>query len=86
VTAPAATASATEARVRAIVSRVARRDATDFAADADLFRELGVESTAALDLLLSLEEEFGVSIDDQQFGDARTVRALTALVDKLVAA
>ncbi len=75
---------AIEARVRTVVGNVAKKgDARTFPADADLFRELGVESTAALDLLLSLEEEFGVTIEDSAFNDARTLTALTALVEKL---
>ena len=75
---------AIEARVRTVVGKVAKKgDAQTFAADADLFRELGVESTAALDLLLSLEEEFSISIPDQAFGDARTIAALSALVVEL---
>jgi acyl carrier protein len=74
-----------ESRVRGVVVRVAKLEngRSDFSPDADLFRELGVESTAALDLLLSLEEEFSVSIDDAAFGDARTLRSLTALIAKL---
>ena len=75
---------AIEARVRTVVGKVAKKgDAQAFPADADLFRELGVESTAALDLLLSLEEEFEVSIPDQKFGDARTIAQLSALVREL---
>ena len=38
---------------------------------------------AALDLLLSLEEEFEVSIPDQAFGDARTVSSLASLIGEL---
>jgi len=74
-----------ESRVREVVVKVAKLDGdrANFSADADLFRELGVESTAALDLLLSLEEEFNVSIPDQKFGDARTLRALTTLIGEL---
>ncbi len=80
------TAPSIEARVRAIVAKVAKLDGdgADLKADADLFRDLGVESTAALDLLLTLEEEFGVSINDQEFGDARTIALVTALVGKLL--
>jgi acyl carrier protein len=72
-------------RVRGVVVKVAKLPAerVGFSPDADLFRELGVESTAALDLLLSLEEEFNVSIPDQRFGDARTLRALTTLIGEL---
>lgn len=72
----------TEQKVRAIVSRIANLEA-GFSATADLFRDLGVKSVAALDLLLSLEEEFGVSIADDKFGDARSVSALVALIDEL---
>ncbi len=74
-----------EGRVRSVVVKVAKLDGAraQFSPDADLFRELGVESTAALDLLLSLEEEFAISIPDQRFGDARTLKALTALVAEL---
>jgi acyl carrier protein len=74
-----------ETRVRDVVVRVANlsEDQHALSPDADLFRDLGVASTAALDLLLSLEEEFDVAIPDQRFGDARTLRALTALLGEL---
>ena len=74
-----------ETRVRSVVVKVAKLEGAraQFSADADLFRELGVESTAALDLLLSLEEEFNISIPDAKFGDARTLTALTQLVSEL---
>ena len=72
----------TEERVRAVIARVTKLDA-GFSATADLFRDLGVKSIAALDLLLSLEEEFAVSIPDDKFGDARSVEKLVALVAEL---
>jgi acyl carrier protein len=70
----------TETKIRSILKRVARLDG-EYSATADLFRELGVKSIAALDLLLSLEEEFGVSIADDAFGAARTLGELAALVE-----
>jgi acyl carrier protein len=71
-----------EGRIRSILRRVTRLDG-EYSPGADLFRELGVKSVAALDLLLSLEEEFGVSIADAAFGEARSVNALVALVKGL---
>ncbi len=79
---PATTVSPTEEKIRAIIERVAHL-AAGFDGKADLFRDLGVKSIAALDLLLSLEEEFGVTIPDDAFGDARSVEKLVALVDGL---
>ena len=38
---------------------------------------------ADVDLLLSLEEEFGISITDDAFGEARTLDQIVALVSGL---
>lgn len=74
----------TEGRIAAIVQRVSKRKPDGpLPVDVDVFRELGVESTSALDLLLSIEDEFGISVPDDAFSAARTVRAMTALVDSL---
>jgi acyl carrier protein len=72
-------------RVRVVVMKVAKLEGAraQIPPGADLFRELGVESTAALDLLLALEEEFSISIPDDRFGDARTLEGLTKLVAEL---
>ena len=74
--------SHTEEKIRGILSRIASLD-DGFSGSADLFRDLGVKSIAALDLLLSLEEEFGVTISDEAFGEARSVETLVTLVDGL---
>jgi acyl carrier protein len=74
----------TEARVCAIIRRVSKqKDDGPLPVDADVFRELGVESTAALDLLFSIEDEFGVAVPDDAFSSARTVRTMTELIDSL---
>lgn len=71
-------------RVALVVARVAKVvDPGSIESDKDLYRDIGVKSTAALDLLLSLEEEFNVSIPDQAFGDARTVSSLVDLIGAL---
>jgi acyl carrier protein len=74
-----------EERVRAIVRRIAPNVNDGFSNEGDLYRDVGVKSVAALDLLLSLEEEFAVSIEDEAFGEARSVAKLVALIGKLVA-
>lgn len=73
------TADPIEEEVRGLIARIARI-APGFSATADIFFELGVKSASALDLLLSLEDEFGVSIADEAFGDARTVEKLVELI------
>jgi acyl carrier protein len=69
-------------QVRALIAVVGRVP-PDFNPDADVFRELGIASAAALDLLLRIEEEFEISIDDEQFARTRTLTAMSALVSNL---
>jgi acyl carrier protein len=74
----------TEERIAEIIRRVSKQKPEGaLPVDADVFRELGVESTAALDLLFSIEDEFGISVPDDQFSTARTVRKMTELIDAL---
>lgn len=70
-----------ERRVRTIVARLGKQPDPDaLSADADLYRQLGIASSGALELLLSLEEELDVRLSDAEFNEARTIRALCALV------
>ena len=74
----------TEARISAIIRRVSKQAGDGpLAVDADVFRDLGVESTAALDLLFSIEDEFGVAVPDDAVSSARTIGKMTELVDSL---
>ena len=50
--------------------------------DAGIY-ESGFSSVRVLELLLALEDEFGVSIPDQDFMAARTPREIFGLVERL---
>jgi acyl carrier protein len=50
--------------------------------DAGIY-EAGFSSVRVLELLLALEEEFGVSIPDQEFMAARTPHEIFALLERL---
>ena len=76
-----------EGRICAIIRRVSKKAGDGpMPVDADVFRDLGVESTAALDLLFSLEDEFGVAVPDDAFSSARTIGKMTELVNSLTGA
>jgi acyl carrier protein len=64
-------------QIQAIVCRVGKL--ADIEPDED-FYHAGLNSLGALTLLLELEAEFGLSIPEDQFVAARTVRELHALV------
>ncbi len=50
--------------------------------DANIY-EAGFSSIRVLELLLALEDEFGVSIPDKDFMAARSPRQITTLIDSL---
>ncbi|XYI03575.1 acyl carrier protein [Sorangium sp. So ce1128] len=78
---PELAARRAEAKVRAIVARLAKAEHPEaLPGHADLFTTIGISLPAALVLLVSLEDEFGISIPDSAFVEARTVTALVALV------
>jgi acyl carrier protein len=59
------------------------KNGKDVDLEKDLYSDLGVESVNAIQILLSLEEQFGVSIDDNDFIQARTAQQIIELVQKL---
>jgi acyl carrier protein len=67
-------------RVIELIGKVGGLDAIE--PDAPLY-ESGFSSVRALELLLAMEEEFGITIPDQEFMAARTPRALAELVERL---
>jgi acyl carrier protein len=50
------------------------------------FQQLGIDSMDAVEILFALENEFDISIPDDEVRTVRNVRDMCAGVDKLVAA
>ena len=67
-------------RVIQLISNVGGIDSVG--ADASIY-EAGFSSVRVLELLLALEDEFGVSIPDKDFMIARTPRQISGLLDSL---
>lgn len=59
--------------------------ASDFDSAANLYLDLGMPSMKAMQLLMDLEERFGVAVPDEEFVDAVSLDALTGLMEKLLA-
>lgn len=59
--------------------------ARDFDAGANLYLDLGLPSMKAMQLLMELEERFGVSVPDEEFVDAVSLDALAVMMEKLCA-
>ena len=71
-------------RVKDVLKTVGKfDDSKEIKLSDDIYQDLGIQSTAALDLLLSLEDEFDIAIPDEAFGEARLVSQLVAVVSSL---
>jgi acyl carrier protein len=53
----------------------------DFDRRADLYFDLGVPSVKAMELLITLEERYGVHIPDEQFVEAVSLEKLASMIE-----
>ena len=55
----------------------------DFDEKADLYSDLGMASIKAMELLMALEDHFGVSVPDDEFIEATTLECLAEMIQRL---
>ncbi len=72
-----------ESRVRQIVSEVTGLN-PDIPGDDNLYLDLGVASVHALQILAELEDRFGISVPDEDFVEATSIRQLASVIRTLV--
>lgn len=54
----------------------------DIADDADIVNDLGADSLDIVEMLMTLEDEFGVKIPDDQANKIRSVNAISEIIKK----
>jgi acyl carrier protein len=64
---------ATESRVKTIIVRQLGVKAEDIALDKSFVDDLGADSLDIVELMMAMEEEFGIEIADDQAENLRTV-------------
>lgn len=55
----------------------------DFDEKADLYSDLGMASMKAMELLMALEERYGVSVPDEKFIEANSLELLAGMMHGL---
>jgi acyl carrier protein len=76
--------SDTEQKMRVIVAELGGIS-EDFDGKAHFFRDLGLESTKALELLFQIEDAFEIAMPDDEYNQVQHLEQLVALIDKLKA-
>jgi acyl carrier protein len=60
------------------------RDISEITADTDVREDLGMDSLDAVELLMELEEELGVTLPSEKTADLKTIGEIVALADSLI--
>ena len=73
-----------EQTLREIVAKIAETS-NDFAPDASLLDDVGVDSVRALEVIFEIERTFSIKVPEGRYGEVRTFADLLALVTSLKA-
>jgi acyl carrier protein len=71
-----------EQTLREIVAKIAETS-NDFAPDASLLDDVGVDSVRALEVIFEIERTFSIKVPEGRYGEVRTFADLLALVTSL---
>jgi acyl carrier protein len=71
-------------RVRAVIANTQRIPVEKIAIDSS-FEELGIDSMDGVNILFALENEFNITIPDEEAKQIRNVRQMIEGVEKLIA-
>ncbi len=64
-----------------ILSKQLRIDVEKIESSADLMEDLGADSLDIVEILMIVEEQFGITVPEEEFPNLRTVGALRSYVE-----
>lgn len=68
-------------RVKSIIAKQLRINAADISDDASVLEYLGADSLDIIELLMTLEDETGIIIPDDDAADLKTVRQISDYIE-----
>ncbi|WP_337400944.1 acyl carrier protein [Ruminococcus sp.] len=68
-------------KVKAILAEQFDVEEDKITADTDLQEDLGADSLDVVDLLMSIEDEFGVEVPDDEIENIKTVGSLVSYIE-----
>jgi len=71
-------------KVRTILADQLEVDEDRITMDTNIMEDLGADSLDVVELIMCLEEEFGIVITDEGVGQLTTVRQVVEFIEKLV--
>ncbi len=71
-------------KLKEIISEQFGVDEDIISADTDIVADLGADSLDVVEMMMALEEEFGVTIDDEKIRDLKTVSDVVNCVESMI--
>ncbi len=68
-------------KVREIIANQLNKDAESITLDTHLVDDLGADSLDAVDLIMAIEDEFGIELDDETAQNVRKVSDLVSYIE-----
>jgi acyl carrier protein len=68
-------------KIKAILAEQLDIDAEDITMETELVNDLGVDSIDAVELLMSIDAEFGVEIPDEEIENIKTIGKLVEYIE-----
>lgn len=72
-------------KVKKLIAEQLCISADDIADDANIVEDLGADSLDIVEMLMTLEDQYGISIPDDKAEQVKTIPALVKLLDELAA-
>lgn len=70
-------------KIKAILAKHLRVDASELREDANLIEDLGADSLDTVEILMALEETFNIEIPDEVAMKFKTINDLVAYIEKV---
>ena len=68
--------------VRAMLAKQLNLPADKIEADSDIIKDLGADSLDVVELLISLEDDYGISIPEEDIVNVKTVQDIVDMIEK----
>lgn len=68
--------------VKTILAKQLRRDPSQITLESDIKKDLGADSLDILQLLMRMEDDYGIIIPDQELAGFKTVGDVVAFLDR----
>lgn len=70
-------------KVRAMLAKQLNLPAEKITLESDIIKDLGADSLDVVELLISLEDDYGISIPEEDIAGVKTVKDIVDMIEKL---